>query len=369
MKTTLLILLTAFRVAFVGDPQVDNAKELEYVQKSIYSELRTRKDLDLVVILGDLVNENPSLIAPSEASLDSLGCPWVRVNGNHDGPDPKADTTFIRGGIRFILMDNVRRLRKGGYEGGLCERQKQWLDSVMKATPSKIPSVVCTHIPVSQSKGLDSLANIMAGHKDVLYVCGHTHSVDRHILERGCEEVIAGAACGTWWRGKKDTSGVKCRDGVPYALMNCGAPRGYFVAEFKPGSCTQKAGRWYSLRYKAVGYDSQWSAHLAGDKLYINIFGGSREGCLTVRTGSGWKEAKHCYTVAPEVMEIIAANNATTREYRKAHRDEFIPMRRLPSPHVWVIEDLSESDISALESALSSGNLRLRYSDRSMKIR
>jgi hypothetical protein len=25
-----------------------------------------------------------------------------------------------------------------------------------------------------------------------------------------------------------------------------------------------------------------------------------------------------------------------TREYRRAHREEFIPLRRIASPHVWV---------------------------------
>ena len=76
------------RVALVGDPQVNSQAELDYARRSVYRELRERGDLDLVLVLGDLVNEKTELIAPSEASLDSLGCPWLRVNGNHDGPDP-----------------------------------------------------------------------------------------------------------------------------------------------------------------------------------------------------------------------------------------------------------------------------------------
>ena len=81
---SLFILLTIFRVAFVGDPQVDNATELGYARKSIYKELRERKDLDLVIVLGDLVNDDTSLLNASTASLDSLSCPWLAIPGNHD---------------------------------------------------------------------------------------------------------------------------------------------------------------------------------------------------------------------------------------------------------------------------------------------
>ena len=80
----LLTLLTVIRVAFVGDPQVDNEQELSYARKSVYSELRSRHDLDMVVVLGDLVNDKVNLLAPSVASLDSLSVPWFCVPGNHD---------------------------------------------------------------------------------------------------------------------------------------------------------------------------------------------------------------------------------------------------------------------------------------------
>lgn len=348
----LFTLLTIFRVAFVGDPQVDNEKELEYARKSIYAELRSRNDIDLVVVLGDLVNEKPGLIAPSEASLDSLPCPWVRVNGNHDGPDPIKDSTFTAGGIRFILMNNVRKVRRGGYEGGFNEKQKHWLDSIVTSSPATEKLVCCTHIPVSQSHGMDSLSNILASHRDVLLVSGHTHMVDRHIVERGTEEIVAGATCGTWWRGVKD------ENGIPYALMNCGAPRGYFTADFKPSS-----RKWYSLDYKCVGRpaEERMSLNMKDGKLIINVYGGSREGELKLKLDKGgWKEARHWYGTAVEAQEIIDMNKAMSREYRREHRDEFLPFRNIPSPHLWVI------DAPELKSTES---VRVRYSDGAMRIR
>ena len=354
MTRLLLIFLTAFRVAFVGDPQVDNPVELEYARKSVYKELQERKDLDLVVILGDLVNENVSLIAPSEASLDSItmktGCTWARVNGNHDGPvpahGPGSDCSFTTHGVRFILMNNVRRLKRGGYEGGFSAKQKTWLDSLMRATDMNTGIVICTHIPISQSKGRDSLSNIIAPHQKVLFVSGHTHCVNRQILERGMEEIQAGASCGTWWRGRKDN------DGIPYALMNCGAPRGYFTADFKEHrrACASSSGKgWYSVDYKCIGRspEERYSITEKDGRLFINVYGGSREGHVYIRQNGRWTEAPHCYTTAPEVLDVIEENRHMTqehsREYRKAHKDEFIPMRQLPSPHVWVIDKTSDA--------------------------
>ena len=84
------------RVAFVGDPQVDNETELGYAQRSIYRELKSRKDLDMVVFLGDLVNDDASLLAVSKASLDSLGLPWYSVPGNHDRDMYRGKQTKIR---------------------------------------------------------------------------------------------------------------------------------------------------------------------------------------------------------------------------------------------------------------------------------
>lgn len=345
----LTALLSVLRVAFVGDPQVDNEQELTYARKSIYSELRNRKDLDLVVVLGDLVNEKPGLIAPSEASLDSIGCPWVRVNGNHDGPDPKKDTTFVQGGIRFILMDDVRRNK--GYEGGLREDQKVWLKNALSLGPKEEKTVFCTHIPVSECLGRDSLMAMLSVKKDLLLVCGHTHIVQRSMVDGKVEEVMAGATCGTWWRGVKD------KDGIPYALMNCGSPRGYFVADFNPAR-----NEWYSLRYKAVlkDKDDMASARISEDgRLTVNVFGGAPWGNLEVKDGCRWQSMTNVHEVAPEVWEIIRFNMDKNREYRKAHKDEFMPMLRRQSSHIWAVDDFH----------CDNGKVKLRYSDPTMRFK
>lgn len=419
------------RVALVGDPQVDNPVEMGYARRSIYRDLRGRRDLDLCIFLGDLVNDNMSLLPESLSVIDSLPFQSFMVPGNHDRDVYRGakssgsmsrprdlsswrklvgyvDTSFVRGNVRFIMMNNVRHAAAGmtDYVGGFTEKQKHWLDSVLvtdvarggkmssgsvdrsrrpsrgKVTPAL--TILATHIPFSQMKGRDSVLALIPEHTRMLYVSGHTHFVSR---DDSIPEVIAGATCGSWWRGVKDS------DGVPYALQSCGAPRGYFVAEISRDGD-------YRLRYRCVGMDDEvsvWGVRVEGEgavrpednivmgkdesegvtvkegggvyRLYINVFGGAPDGVVRVRGGRRWRivsrgngvcvdngsdspdafmgsPRKKRYLVcerstktAPEVEQVIEFNASMSRDYRKSHRDEFIPLRRKPSTHLWQTTD------------------------------
>ena len=421
------------RVALVGDPQVDNPVEMGYARRSIYRDLRGRRDLDLCIFLGDLVNDNMSLLPESLSVIDSLPFQSFMVPGNHDRDVYRGakssgsmsrprdlstwrklvgyvDTSFVRGNVRFIMMNNVRHAAAGmtDYVGGFTEKQKHWLDSVLvtdvarggkmssgsvdrsrrpsrgKVTPAL--TILATHIPFSQMKGRDSVLALIPEHTRILYVSGHTHFVSR---DDSIPEVIAGATCGSWWRGVKDS------DGVPYALQSCGAPRGYFVAEISRDGD-------YRLRYRCVGMDDEvsvWGVRVEGEgavrtednivmgkdesegvtvkeggfvrakkdsgvyRLYINVFGGAPDGVVRVRGGRRWRivsrgngvhdgadaqgfSRKKRYLVcerstktAPEVEQVIENNTSMSRDYRKSHRDEFIPLRRKPSTHLWQTTD------------------------------
>lgn len=413
------------RVALVGDPQVDNPVEMGYARRSIYRDLRGRRDLDLCIFLGDLVNDNMSLLPESLSVIDSLPFQSFMVPGNHDRDVYRGakssgsmsrprdlstwrklvgyvDTSFVRGNVRFIMMNNVRHAAAGmtDYVGGFTEKQKHWLDSVLvtdvarggkmsrgsvdcsrrpsrgKVTPAL--TILATHIPFSQMKGRDSVLALIPEHTRILYVSGHTHFVSR---DDSIPEVIAGATCGSWWRGVKDS------DGVPYALQSCGAPRGYFVAEISRDGD-------YRLRYRCVGMDDEvsvWGVRVEGEeavrtednivmgkdesegvtvkegggvyRLYINVFGGAPDGVVRVRGGRRWRIVSHGNEVhdgadaqgfsrkkrdlvcersnktAPEVEQVIEFNASMSRDYRKSHRDEFIPLRRKPSTHLWQTTD------------------------------
>ena len=75
--------------------------------------------------------------------------------------------------------------------------------------------------------------------------------------------------------------------------------------------------------------------------LYINIFGGHRNGQLKARipgSASRWMQMTRTAEVAPEVMAIIKFNKSLSREEKKKRGDEIIPLRRMKSPHLWVAE-------------------------------
>lgn len=413
------------RVALVGDPQVDNPVEMGYARRSIYRDLRGRRDLDLCIFLGDLVNDNMSLLPESLGVIDSLPFQSFMVPGNHDRDVYRGakssgsmsrprdlstwrklvgyvDTSFVRGNVRFIMMNNVRHAAAGmtDYVGGFTEKQKHWLDSVLvtdvarggkmsrgsvdrsrrpsrgKVTPAL--TILATHIPFSQMKGRDSVLALIPEHTRILYVSGHTHFVSR---DDSIPEVIAGATCGSWWRGVKDS------DGVPSALQSCGAPRGYFVAEISRDGD-------YRLRYRCVGMDDEvsvWGVRVECEgavrpednivmgkdesegvtvkegggvyRLYINVFGGAPDGVVRVRGGRRWRivsrgngvhdgadaqgfsrkkrdlVCERSTKTAPEVEQVIEFNASMSRDYRKSHRDEFIPLRRKPSTHLWQTTD------------------------------
>ena len=379
------------RVALVGDPQVDDSTEMGYARRSVYRELRGRRDLDMCIFLGDLVNDNMTLLPESVGVVDSLPYQCFMVPGNHDRDVYRGqkssmyrrrdlstwrkavgyvDTSFVRGNVRFVLMNNVRPSDSGmtDYVGGFTDRQKHWLDSVLNRgvgeTRGRKPShvggtpaltILATHIPFSQMKGRDSVLALIPDISRLLFVSGHTHFVSR---DDSLRELIVGAACGSWWRGVRDS------DGIPYALQSCGSPRGYFVADIHRNGT-------YDLSYKCIGRPAseQLSAWAVPNdstgrsyRLYINVFGGSLDGVVRI-SGLGRKtySCERSLMAAPEVEQVIRLNASRSRDYRKAHRDEFIPLRRKSSPHLWQTTDLISGPLPA--------HVNVRYRDPHMSIR
>lgn len=379
------------RVALVGDPQVDDSTEMGYARRSVYRELHGRRDLDMCIFLGDLVNDNMSLLPESVGVVDSLPYQCFMVPGNHDRDVYRGqkssmyrqrdlstwrkavgyvDTSFVRGNVRFVLMNNVRPSDSGmtDYVGGFTDRQKHWLDSVLNRgvgeTRGRKPShvggtpaltILATHIPFSQMKGRDSVLALIPDISRLLFVSGHTHFVSR---DDSIPELIAGAACGSWWRGVRDS------DGIPYALQSCGAPRGYFIADIHRDGT-------YDLSYKCIGRPaseqlSAWAVPIDSTggsyRLYINVFGGSSDGVVRI-PGLGRKtySCERSLMAAPEVEQVIRLNASRSRDYRKAHRDEFIPLRRKPSPHLWQTTDLISGHMPS--------HVNVTYRDAHMRIR
>ncbi|MGN0189205.1 MAG: calcineurin-like phosphoesterase C-terminal domain-containing protein, partial [Candidatus Cryptobacteroides sp.] len=255
--------------------------------------------------------------------------------------------------------NDVRHSERGEYEDGLTARQKEWLDSVVTAPPGKVSlTVFAAHIPFGRSERADSVFAILEKAGRLMPVFGHTHTVSRHTLKTPSgsqtEILVAGASCGSWWRGVRD------KDGIPYALQNCGAPRGYFIADFKGNGD-------YALRYKCVGRpeDELCSAYASmsvpsdSTLLTVNVFGGSTDGILEMKASGlkGWIPFSMQGVTAPEVLEVIEFNRRAAKEERKKNKRDFIPLRNMKSPHVW------SAVIASPGESLIGKRVKVRYRD------
>ena len=96
-------------------------------------------------------------------------------------------------------------------------------------------------------------------------------------------------------------------------------------------------------------------------RLAVNVFGGSKEGTVKIRIKGRTLPLERVSTATPEVLARIESNLAMTREYRRAHKEEFIPLRRIGSPHIWVAPDGVPT--------LPGDRITVIYRDRRMRFR
>ena len=73
-----------FRIGAIGDIQTENMEELGYAGKSIFNELVQRPDIDFHIFLGDLFNDDLSILPAMSNMIKTLPSPVWAVPGNHD---------------------------------------------------------------------------------------------------------------------------------------------------------------------------------------------------------------------------------------------------------------------------------------------
>ncbi len=143
--------------------------------------------------------------------------------------------SFDRSGWHFIVLDSVSP-QAGGYEARLDDKQFDWLQADLQATPKTTPILILSHIPIlaacamfdgdNEKSGdwvvpgawmhLDArrLKGLFLQHPNVtLSLGGHIHLRDR-IEYNGVTYLCNGAVSGNWWRGAYQ----ECEPG--YALLD-----------------------------------------------------------------------------------------------------------------------------------------------------
>ena len=318
-----------FRGLVIGDIQVNDTQELSYADRSILSELRSRDDYDFSIFLGDLVNDEPSLLPPLKTMLEGLSQPSYVVYGNHDrnadlahdmqqrdfntsfGPESYA---FYKNNVLFVVLNSLIPTGTYGYSEVYPEKDLAFLENMLAHTKKEQFLVISQHVPLGMIDNKESLLDLLQNQQQVLLLAGHTHTVYQHLREREglapIHELTAGAVSGHWWTGEKDWQGV------PLALMRDGTPRGYFELTFNE----EEGQISYRIRYKGVGLDrnhqmSIWLGepsteinHTLSSQtpvFYVNFYGASPHSRLEFRLGdSPWIEMQRTRMPDPHVERI-----------------------------------------------------------------
>lgn len=343
---------TRFSFGIIGDVQVDNTIELGYAIRTLFTELQQPKPWSFALFMGDLVNDDPNLFPYMVAQLEQLPIPYRVVFGNHDRSIGDSSHTaaferhfstatyaFTRGKAQFLVLNNIAPKGKYGYEGFYNEEQLRNVAEELQDTPGDRLIVIAQHIPLMQTKNPTALTALLKGRR-VLMLSAHTHTVARfqHPLEGGfLHELVAGAACGSWWTGERDAFGI------PAALMSCGSPRNYFEVEV--------ADTTFQIRFKGIGLDPGHQMHIwvaghdtldrqvadldtvATGTVLVTLYGGFDQTEVWMQLDNAPPvRMQHVRRVAPLVARVAAFNK--NRVYPTAHSKR-LPLRNRPSNQVW----------------------------------
>ena len=248
------------------DSQPANAREVGYLDKGVVEAIRRLATGPgapaFGVTLGDIVYDRPALMGPVKASFLRTGLPWHFMPGNHDLDLGVAGDTgstasyeavfgepshaFHAGNALFLALDDVRHLGGPRFVGGLTEAQFALIEGHLKAEAPDQWVVLMMHIPLFdpdaplpptfRKADRERLFRLLAGHRHVLVLSGHTH-IQRHVFHGAADgwtgpepihEFNVAAACGGYWSGPVGPAGVpesRMTDGVPagYAVVTLGA--------------------------------------------------------------------------------------------------------------------------------------------------
>lgn len=286
----------SFKIAISGDTQSYSNNEVGYVRDALANELAARKDLEFVMIEGDVIGDDLGLYPRFKRVMSAAGIPVHAVPGNHDldfdaPTDANSLDTFKRewgpsyysfdmGDVHFVVLDNMRYPctpdvdnadgrhdfcndpeNAPTYNGIIDDAQMEWLANDLARVPEHKLIVLNMHIPLvsfvdmggtkHQTDNTQWLYDLVEG-RPVVALSGHTHTLENFrpgeyfsgwqeslgLGETPFPQIITGATAGSWWSGDLDEYNL------PMSIQRLGAPRGYLIFEFH--------GNEFSNRFKAA---------------------------------------------------------------------------------------------------------------------
>ncbi len=295
-----------FKIAVSGDTQPYSNNEVGYVRDTLANELARIPDIEAVIVEGDVVGDDLSLLPRFKKIMSVSQSPLYLVPGNHDadydapGDEHSFDSfkrmwgpnhySFDIGEVHFVVLDDVSypctpEENQDGlhnfcndpqnsptYNGYISAAQMEWLKNDLSHVPESKLIVLNFHIPPQVFIDMDATKHQIDNtlelydllgygpsdypRRPALALSGHSHTLeqirpgesflgwetalgDRSPGAPPFPQIVAGAACGSWWSSDFDAGGI------PMSYQRLGAPRGYLLIEFN--------GNTYKDTFKATG--------------------------------------------------------------------------------------------------------------------
>lgn len=348
-----------FQAIFFGDTQPRDLREVDYFKHDIVEELIGQTNAQFGVTLGDIVFDDLSVMEPHNAAVALIGIPWWNVIGNHDvNADAPAATdfddtynrvygpdyfSFDHGPVHFVSLNNIhwipptdRGTNKATWRSGIPPQQVEWLKNDLALVPEKQLVLLMMHVPIYDMANREEVYRLIEKRPYCLSIAGHTHWTAHRFLRRadgwlGTEphhHIVNVTACGSWWTGQPDESGI------PHATMACGAPNGYSVLTFREQGVTVdfKAARrpaGYQMNISAP--ESVKSANTAATPVYVNVFNGAENSVVQFRLNNRGPWAKLEKVLEPDPLFVAAKSREPT--------NAVAPYRPMGNPtksqHLW----------------------------------
>ncbi len=254
-----------FSAIIMGDIQPRNETDVAYFRDLVARALAHRQ-ADFLLPLGDLTWDDLSLYPVLKDTLSTIGMPFFPVCGNHDinlkSPNKAfATETFKRyfgpayyafnhGQVHFVVLEDIGYSGwdevqdcKGIIQGWIDQEQLDWLEEDLRHVPDDYLIIIASHIPIYTDTAAEntyrnvqnraSLFEVLKDRRKLFAVSAHTHCIEHADLSKGgwdgdvpFRSLIAGAACGAWWKGPLDLNGL------PVCLGMDGSPNGFFTFHF-----------------------------------------------------------------------------------------------------------------------------------------
>lgn len=369
--------LSPLEVLVFGDPQPKSLRDVDYFARDIIDPLLDAAPAQLGVTLGDVVNDDLSLLPEVARETARLGVPWLHAPGNHDidfdaagdddsllsfrnvfGPDTLA---WEEPQASFVVLDDViyQPGQTPAYIGGLRESQFDFLEAYLASARREQLLVLAMHIPVFNPNPLvetyrradrERLFRLLERFPKVLLLSAHSHEQSHYFHTRAdgwqgqqpLHEYNVGASCGAYWSGQTDAAGI------PDSTMSDGTPNGF--ARLRIAANGDYALRWQVARNPALDGGIALSAPAVlrqgafpGYGVYANVFMGDADSVVEFRVDDGrWQPMRRVVQADPRVLaENVADNQAPT--LRSFDR---LP-EATPSRHLWrgtLPTDLAEGE-------------------------